>query len=285
MRPDLSASPRRRLLAAAACLLLPWAAMAQPKPPAAPSPAPALTLTPHTLTVAKSGSGSGNVSSPAGGIACGDKCSNRYSPAVPVVLNARGESGLFMGWGGACSGTQTTCTVVMDGSKTVSARFERAKLVIDKSNEVKDATVTSTPAGIQCGSRCGEYFDAGTSVSLSAHNLPPGYFAGFGSGGMSVVMDKPVVQLRLAGTPSLRVQVSGPGKITSQPSGISAASATPDTHPFAVGSTVTLRAQDGNLMSWGCNAGAQANCRAAGSTECTVVLSAQAPTSCAAVFR
>jgi Divergent InlB B-repeat domain len=263
-------------------LLIVLAAQAQPKLPSAP---PAPSTTPFTLTVTKSGSGSGDVSSSAGGIACGDKCSNRYSPAVPVVLNARNQTGLFMGWSGACSGTQTTCTLVMDGAKTVSARFERAKLVVERSPEVKDATVTSTPAGIQCGSACGEYFNAGTSVSLFTHNLPPGMFGNFAGGSARVVMDKPMVTMRLVGTPSLRVQVAGAGKVVSQPAGIAVTAAAPQSHPFALGSTVNLRVEQGELLRWGCNAGAQANCREAGSSQCAVVVSVQSPTSCTAVFR
>ena len=253
--------------------------LAQIRLPPPPNP------TPFTLSVAKPGSGSGHVASPASGIDCGSKCSNAYSPGVPVVLHAKGGSGLFTGWSGACSGSATSCSLVMDGAKTVSARFERSKLVVDRNQEVKDATVTSTPSGIQCGSACADYYDAGSRVSLFIHNLPDGYFADFGASGATVVMDKPVVQVRLRGIPSLRVAVSGPGKVTSQPRGISADGPVGAMAAMALGSSVNLRAAQGSVNRWSCNTGAQANCSQPGSQECTVVISTHAQTSCVALFQ
>lgn len=266
------------LLCACLCTVAPLA-QAQVRLPPPPSP------TPFMLSVAKTGSGSGHVASPAGGIDCGGKCSNAYSPGVPVVLHAKGVSGLFMGWTGACSGSATSCSLVMDGAKTVGARFERSKLVVDRNQEVKDATVTSTPGAIQCGSMCADYYDAGSRVQLFIHNLPAGYFADFGASGATVVMDKPVIQMRLRGIPSLRVAVSGTGKVTSQPSGISADGPAGSLAPMALGSSVNLRAVQGRVQRWSCNTGAQANCSQAGSPECTVVISTQMPTSCVALFQ
>lgn len=52
---------------------------------------------------------------PAGGV---------YSAGTSVTLTATPDTGYaFSGWNGACSGTATTCTVVMDANKTVSANF------------------------------------------------------------------------------------------------------------------------------------------------------------------
>jgi Tol biopolymer transport system component len=78
---------------------------------------------PVTLTVTKLGTGTGAVLSRPAGIRCGSDCSNAYGGGTTVKLRAFAASGsTFSGWGGACSGTGA-CTVVMDGSKSVTATF------------------------------------------------------------------------------------------------------------------------------------------------------------------
>ncbi len=76
-----------------------------------------------TVTLA----GSGRVSGPA--ISCGTSvhdCSNAYNDGTIVTLIATPASGaVFLGWGGACSGTATTCTVLMNAPRAVSASFSR----------------------------------------------------------------------------------------------------------------------------------------------------------------
>ena len=47
-------------------------------------------------------------------IACGNKCVAAYVASTAVALSAKADSGSsFAGWSGACSGTQTTCTVTV----------------------------------------------------------------------------------------------------------------------------------------------------------------------------
>ncbi len=69
--------------------------------------------------------GSGRVSGP--GISCGTSthdCSNAYNDRAAVTLRATPAKGaVFLGWGGACSGTAPTCALVMDSPKAVSASF------------------------------------------------------------------------------------------------------------------------------------------------------------------
>lgn len=272
-----------RACAAFACLL-PLLVAAQPRLnlPAPPNPLP------FTLSVSLSGTGTGRVSSQAGGIDCGSKCSNAYSPGVPVLLNARGGTGVFKAWGGDCaaSGSSPTCSLVMNGAKTVSARFERVKVVVDKSTEVRSAAVSSLPSGIDCGTRCTEYFDAGTRLMLQAASLPPGWFASFDGRGAprEVVLDKDVLQVRLSGVPSLRVAVGGSGRVTSQPAGIDARTGQAGSHPFQQGSLVNLRVAEGSVSRWACDSGAQANCQP-DSRECTVQVSTQRVTQCTALMR
>jgi hypothetical protein len=49
-----------------------------------------------------------------------------FEEGLVATLNARAARGYrFGGWGGACSGRQTTCTVLMDRVKSAVARFVR----------------------------------------------------------------------------------------------------------------------------------------------------------------
>jgi len=81
-----------------------------------------------TLAVAKTGTDSskGTVTSSPAGIICGIVCSKSFSGGTVVTLTAKALANrVFAGWGGACSGTATTCTVTMDGNKAVTASFNK----------------------------------------------------------------------------------------------------------------------------------------------------------------
>lgn len=59
-------------------------------------------------------------------INCGKDCSAKYGAGTVVTLTATPPEGAaFLGWGGACSGTDRTCIVTMTGSKSVQANFSR----------------------------------------------------------------------------------------------------------------------------------------------------------------
>lgn len=76
-----------------------------------------------TLIVAVSGSGS-VTSNPAGIYNCGTTCSAEYMQNSTVILSASPAVGwLFDGWSGGCSGTATTCTVILGADTTVGATF------------------------------------------------------------------------------------------------------------------------------------------------------------------
>lgn len=79
----------------------------------------------RTLTVSRIGSGSGTVTSSPTGINCGVTCSADFNPGTVVTLTATPAAGSdFFTWGGACTGTSSTCTVTMDTTQSVSATFE-----------------------------------------------------------------------------------------------------------------------------------------------------------------
>jgi uncharacterized repeat protein (TIGR02543 family) len=69
-------------------------------------------------------SGSGTVTSNPAGINCGADCTENYACGTSVTLTAAPASGWnFSGWGGDCSGTSPTCTIIMNAAKSVTATF------------------------------------------------------------------------------------------------------------------------------------------------------------------
>jgi hypothetical protein len=79
------------------------------------------------LRVALIGAGYGSVTSSPSGIDCSDAdspCDAPYVANQTVTLTATPDSGwAFGGWGGACSGTATTCEVSMSQARSVTADF------------------------------------------------------------------------------------------------------------------------------------------------------------------
>jgi len=141
----------------------------------------------YSLQVSKSGTAaaSGTVVGMEGVtevINCGADCSHTSTTATSVTLTATAAAGsTFAGWGGACSGTLTTCTVAIDAAKTVAATFNTItyslSVTLNKTVAGSRAagSVTSSPAGINCslsssaGSRtCSANFSANQLVTLTA---------------------------------------------------------------------------------------------------------------------
>ncbi len=121
---------------------------------------------PKNLMVMKTGPGTGTVTSNPAGINCGTKCSSSFT-ANPVVLTAVAASGsTFVSWTGCTSVSGTTCTVSMTGNRTVTARFNRNQsrtLTVTRTG-TGAGTVTSTPQGINCGTKCSSSFTANPVV-------------------------------------------------------------------------------------------------------------------------
>ena len=84
-------------------------------------------ITAYPLSVALLGSGQGTVTSSPSRIQCGSStaaCSHRFNSNSSVTLSASAAPGhVFAGWGGACSGSATTCSLTMNGGKDVYAAF------------------------------------------------------------------------------------------------------------------------------------------------------------------
>jgi hypothetical protein len=139
-----------------------------------------------TLTVIKLGLGEGTVSSEPPGITnCSATCTANFVPGTRVDLTATATNGsTFEEWGGACEG-KGACAVTMDGSRTVTATFNPplnvSRLTIQKTG-TGTGRITSTPNGIDCGSRCVALFATGSTVRLAVNPDTGSTFTGWTTG-------------------------------------------------------------------------------------------------------
>lgn len=140
---------------------------------------------PSTLTVVRAGAGSGSVISEYPlGIDCGTACSATYATMTEVRLVATPAAGsVFGGWSPAC-GLSPSCTFRYGGNITVTATFLPAPeaLTVTKTG-TGQGSVTSSPAGIDCGATCAATYDYGTGVTLTALAANGSVFTGWSGAG------------------------------------------------------------------------------------------------------
>jgi hypothetical protein len=123
-------------------------------------------------------------------------------------------------------------------------------------------TVTSSPAGIACGSACSGSYAVSTQVTLTPAATSGSTFAGWTGGctgtGSCVVTAGANTSVgaifTLAGSTAIGVTVTGPGTVVSAPAGISCTQfgGTTCSASFAINTTVTLTATpntDGSVFS------------------------------------
>jgi phospholipase C len=157
----------------------------------------AFTAAPVTyqLTVQSSGTGAGTITSSPAGISCGTTCLGTFPAGTVVTLTeAPGSTSTFGAWAGGCSGTGA-CSVTMNANTAVSATFSAAtyQLTVQGSG-TGGGTITSSPAGINCGTTCQFSFPAGTVVTLTDAPGSTSTFGGWtggctGTGACSVTMN------------------------------------------------------------------------------------------------
>ncbi len=147
----------------------------------APSAAAVYTASFKTQYSLTTVAGSGGMVSPASG--------TFYDAGTSVTVTAS-PLATFSGWSGACTGTGT-CTLSMDGPKSVTASFAPPVL-----------TVTAAPAGLgtvnygnqSCATTCTSTYANGALVTLTAVPLAGNTFTGWsggctGAGTCAVTMD------------------------------------------------------------------------------------------------
>lgn len=135
--------------------------------------------TQHRVTVTKTGDGAGAVAG--GGIDCGAICSTQVDTGTALTLSAVPAAGsVFAGWSGACTGTGNCSIAGVDADLAVSANFVVATtkytLSVSRSGS---GTVTSSPRGISCGSKCSSAFAVASSVTLTAKPAKKKVFLGW----------------------------------------------------------------------------------------------------------
>ena len=142
------------------------------------------TLQKFALNVKMEGTGTGTVTSRPKGINCGSVCSASLLEGTAVTLTAKAAKGsVFAGWNGGCSGTGQ-CKVTMNGNVSVTATFNNPlipptfTLTVAKQG-TGSGTVTSIPAGINCGTDCAETYNSGAVVTLAATPDGQSTFAGW----------------------------------------------------------------------------------------------------------
>lgn len=136
----------------------------------------------YTITLAKVGTGKGTVTSAPSGIECGEDCSASYVLNTSLTLFATPAPGSeFDHWSITACGTSPVCTTTVKSSRQVNAVFAavgRRRLTVSKAGSGQ-GTVTSKPAGIECGSACSAELDASTKVVLKAKAAKGSKFKGF----------------------------------------------------------------------------------------------------------
>jgi alpha-tubulin suppressor-like RCC1 family protein len=134
------------------------------------------------LTVFRTGAGTGTVTSNPAGINCGTDCSQVYTNGTVVTLTASPASdSTFAGWSGCDTVSGATCTVTVSSGRTATAAFNLKTFVltVNKTGLLSSmGSVTSTPAGISCGSDCSEAYTSGTTVTLTASGVLFGGWTG-----------------------------------------------------------------------------------------------------------
>jgi len=217
-----------------------------------------------TVSVRKVGAGSGRVVSLPAGIDCGPTCAATFSPPTILALAADADPGsLFSGFSGdpGCGSpfvvgfADRECIATFDlpGSVTLTVVKEGTG----------DGRVTSTPAGVDCGTTCSASFPRFSRVELEAAADPGSVFVGFGGDPEcedgSVPMNvsrtcRAVFRALPTETRTLRVRIvgGGAGFVRSVPAGIGCTSDC--SAAFPANTTVALFAReddDSVFVEWG----------------------------------
>jgi hypothetical protein len=246
----------------------------------------------RALIVTRSGSGSGTVSSSPAGIDCGGECSHEYAEGTHVTLSgAAGANTKAVAWSG-CDAVlgANECEVTMSAAKNVTATFdlERHLLKVTKAGS-GSGTVTSSPAGINCGSGagCEALYDHGTVVKLSgspaagskavAWTACPGTVNGADECEVTMSAAKEAVASFDVQPPNERLLKvakvgTGSGTVTSSPAGINCGSGAGCEASFLEGTVVTLSgspAAGSKPVAWTTCPGT-----VNGSNQCVVTMSA-----------
>jgi hypothetical protein len=134
------------------------------------------------LTVSVSGLGKVT----GGAINCGNgasACSTSVASGTTITLTETPAGGAtFSGWGGACSGTTSICTVSMTVARSVSASFSGGSATVPLTVSVSGRGKVAG-GGINCGngaSACSTSVASGTTITLTETPAGGATFSGWG---------------------------------------------------------------------------------------------------------
>lgn len=229
--------------------------------------------------VSMSVSGSGSISSTTGANCSSGTCVDTLPSGSNLTLTATPAAGqVFDSWSGCPSISGNTCVIsnlTSDVSVTATFVLDVDTLTVNRLGPSGAGTVSSSPAGISCGSTCSHSFAAGTSVTLTATPASGFAFSSW-SGCSSSTGNTCVVNLSSDRTVSatfvavygLTVSIAGAGDgtVTSAPAGIACGTDCSETYPS--GTSVTLTASPGARSSFAGWGGA-----CSGTGTCTVTMS------------
>lgn len=159
------------------------------------------TLNQHILTATKTGSGAGTLT--ASGLSCnGTTCSGTYNYGDTVNIAAAADSGsVFNEWTGCDSVTDTVCTILITGDRSVTASFSVQYTLALTFEGTGDGRIMSAPSGINCEPTCSNTFVVGTNIRLTVRPYAGSAFA-YWSGGCSGTTD--ACEFEIAGNTEVR---------------------------------------------------------------------------------
>ena len=227
---------------------------------------PVSTGSTSTLTVTKAGNGTGTITSAPAGISCGATCTVNFRFGTVVTLTAAPAAGSsFAGWSGPCTGTGT-CVVTVNAANTVTATFTLQQFPVTVTAAGTGAgTVTSAPAGIDCGATCTANYDFGTVVTLTAAPSTGSTFAGWSGAGCTGT-GTCVVTVNAASTVTATFALqrflvtviragTGAGTVTSAPAGIDCGADCTENYNWGTAVTLTAAPSTGSTFAGWSGAG------------------------------
>lgn len=218
------------------------------------------------LKVTKNGAGAGAVTSLPAGIECGATCSASFVKGTTVTLTGTpGPNTLAPSWSG-CDGfnAEGKCVVTMSTAKKVIVTFGLPEdpLTVKKAG-AGAGTVTSSPAGINCGAACSASFVNGATVTLTAtpglHTQQLVQWSGCESSSgntcevtmsaaRSVTATFALERQYVEYPVSIRAKGTGKGTVTSSPSGIGCPEDCSQSYLFNTHLTLSASAASGSVF-------------------------------------
>ena len=249
-----------------------------------------------SISVTLAGTGPGTVTSNPAGIDCGSTCAAGFNYGENVTLTALpGPNSTFTGWSGSgCAGT-LPCTISVTGARAVIATFALDQHMITVAKDGNGAgTVSSNPAGINCGPTCAANFNYGQDVTLTASPSTGSSFTGWsGSGCMgttpctvSVTAASSVTATftLLPRTLTVNMAGTGTGTVVSNPAGIDCGMTCSATYNHGtVVSVYAISGASGAFMGWSGSCNGTGGCSITMNSSRSVTATFAPPLSCTTV--